>query len=145
MAIPVRLRVLVTGGRDYTDRDRVTRVLDLVHERIGVLVVIHGGATGADTLASEWAIDRGVPTEPYAVTKEEWRTQGISAGPRRNARMLAASAPDVVVAFPGGRGTANMTSLADEATVPILDARPGNAIQLIEGLEVLMRTRNRLT
>lgn len=45
------------------------------------------------------------------------------AGPIRNRRMLEQGKPDLVVAFPGGAGTANMVRLTEAAALPLL--RPG--------------------
>jgi hypothetical protein len=51
----------------------------------------------------------------------EWETLGRKAGPIRNERMLTEGKPDLVVAFPGGRGTAHMTRLAREAGVEVVE------------------------
>ena len=115
------IRLVVTGGRDFTDGDAVFYVLDRVHRDRGVSVLIHGAAKGADSLAAAWARDRGVPVEPYPVT--DWKfpdgSTDRSAGPRRNARMLARGKPDACVAFAGGSGTAGMVRLCEAADVPV--------------------------
>lgn len=46
-------------------------------------------------------------------------TNGKAAGPIRNQRMLDEGKPDLVVAFPGGRGTADMVRRAKAAGVPV--------------------------
>jgi len=51
--------------------------------------------------------------------KAQWDKYGKAAGYRRNARMLEHPAPDLVVAFPGGPGTANMVMLAKRAGIPV--------------------------
>ncbi|MEM9912925.1 MAG: hypothetical protein AAF922_19365 [Pseudomonadota bacterium] len=48
---------------------------------------------------------------------------GRAAGPIRNKEMLDEGCPDLVVAFPGGRGTANMVKQAQAAGVEVLDKR----------------------
>jgi len=40
--------VLVTGGRDYSDRSKLNTVLDGMHARMPFDLLIHGGAPGAD-------------------------------------------------------------------------------------------------
>jgi predicted Rossmann-fold nucleotide-binding protein len=110
-------RVLVCGGRDYRDRDALYAALDRLHAEHGFSVVIAGGARGADTLAAEWAKDRAIPTEVYMA---EWGRLGRKAGPIRNQRMLDDGKPDLVVAFPGGTGTAGMMALARKAGVPVI-------------------------
>lgn len=49
----------------------------------------------------------------------DWATYGKRAGMLRNAAMLELHKPDLVVAFRGGRGTANMVSLARKARVKV--------------------------
>jgi hypothetical protein len=82
----------------------------------GFTLLIAGGASGADTLAARWAQDRGVPTQVYMA---EWERLGREAGPIRNQRMLTEGKPDLVVAFPGGKGTANMVAQARAAGVRV--------------------------
>ncbi len=103
------MRVLVCGGRDFSDRVRLFNALDRIHRKRGVAVIIDGAARGADSLGARWAIERGVASERHPA---DWARFGKSAGYRRNEAMLDEGAPDLVVAFPGGRGTAHMVELA---------------------------------
>lgn len=126
-------RVLVCGGRDYQDRRRLHRVLDAAIGRLGLTMVISGGAMGADHLAQEWAERLGIPTEIY---KAHWGKDGPGAGPIRNSRMLAEGKPDLVIAFPGGNGTADMVAKAERAGVRVIkidwsDPRPPKEGQLL--------------
>jgi hypothetical protein len=109
---PVRL--LVCGGRDFADRSLLFRHLDALHAERPVTVVIDGGARGADELAGQWAEARGIEHLRFPA---DWERHGRSAGPRRNHRMLVEGMPHLVVAFPGGRGTANMLKQAAQAGV----------------------------
>lgn len=113
------MRVLVCGGRDYRDRFMVCVTLDnLVDERGEISAIIHGGATGADEWAHEWAVGSWCDVDVYPA---EWQRHGKRAGPIRNARMLAEGKPDLVVAFPGGRGTADMVRRARAAGVEVVE------------------------
>ncbi len=118
------MRVLVTGGRDYSDAGLVNAALDKLHQDFGVTVLIHGAATGADTLAANWADANAIPQLPFKVTRDDWNRLGRRAGPLRNQEMLLKGRPDVVLAFPGGRGTSNMVSLAKAAGVPVESYAP---------------------
>jgi hypothetical protein len=113
------MRVLVCGGRDYTDRAALYAELDRLHAEYSFGTIISGGASGADALAVEWAQAQGIATQVFAA---EWGTFGRrgSASSLRNARMLAESRPDIVVAFPGGHRTANMVKQAKAAGVWVL-------------------------
>lgn len=96
------IRLLVCGGRGYSDRDRLERTLDAVHRKHSIEVVIHGGAAGADTLCSEWASSRGVPSR---VIYADWSV-GKAGGPLRNLRLLEEGRPTHGIAFPT-RGAEN--------------------------------------
>lgn len=106
-------RFIVCGGREFNERDTVFEHMDRLHAKVGIVAIAHGGATGADSLAGDWAKARGIPCEVYAVPDKEWRKKGAAAGPLRNAYMAAHFQPDGVVAFPGGRGTLSMISIAE--------------------------------
>lgn len=108
------LRVLVCGGRDYQDRATVYRVLDSLHASCGVQAVIEGGATGADAAAGYWA-DKTARVE-HVLVEANWKQHGRAAGPMRNAEMLRHN-PSLVVAFPGGKGTADMLAKARRAKI----------------------------
>lgn len=113
-----KLKVLVCGGRDYSRKAYLDATLDELHADRPFSIVIHGAARGADTLAGEWAVTRGVGFRSYPA---EWDKYGKSAGHIRNQRMLDAESPDLVVAFPGGRGTADMVARARLAGVPVME------------------------
>ncbi len=106
-------RVLVCGGRYYDDREALWSFLDRCHVAAPITCLIDGACHlgGADLLAHQWARAHGVPTERYPVDE---RIDGPwpAAGNRRNARMQAASRPDVVLATDGGSGTAHMMRIA---------------------------------
>lgn len=108
-------RAIVCGGRDYRNFDRVVQIMDAAITRLNLSCVIHGNADGADKMAGFWAAARGLDVEPYPA---DW-SKGKSAGPARNALMLTKS-PDMVIAFPGGRGTADMVRQAEKAGVRVI-------------------------
>lgn len=112
-------RLLVFGGRDFTDMERAFAALSHLAMTRGVRTVAHGAAKGADSLARDWAGTFGFPQRAFPVTEEEWRTIGPRAGPLRNQRMLDEEKPTAAVGFPGGRGTADMARRLEAAGVPI--------------------------
>ena len=118
--------VLVTGGRDYNDRDTVRKTLDRVHAEHHIRLLVHGCATGADTLAAIWAMERGI--QP-AGCPALWDFYGKVAGPVRNTAMLLIK-PHLVVAFPGGSGTANMVGQAKQAGIEVIEV---NNLDLVGG------------
>jgi hypothetical protein len=121
------MKVLVCGGRDIADEGLVFNTLDKVSSSVSltmgqnISLLIHGGARGADSIAEKWAQNRGVETRRYPA---DWGRYGRQAGPIRNREMLMDGKPDLVVAFPGGKGTHNMESQAERMNLPII--RIGN-------------------
>lgn len=107
------MRLLVCGGRNYADRDAVYCALLELHPS----AVITGGASGADRIAEEWAR----PVVPVETYKADWTKYGKAAGPIRNQQMIDEGKPDAVLAFPGGRGTADMVRRAVSAGIPVID------------------------
>ena len=111
------MRVLVCGGRDYDDRHSLFTILDNYHTENEIKCLIHGDARGADRLAAKWAEDRNI--ESIAAFPADWEKYGKSAGPVRNQEMLDYGRPDLVIAFPGGKGTADMTYRAEKAGITV--------------------------
>lgn len=115
---PQCTRVLVCGGRDWCDILAMMTTMDDLGTKHGPFkLLIHGGAKGADDEAQTWAMHRDLP---YMVFRADWDFHGRSAGPIRNQRMIDEGKPDLVVAFPGGKGTADMISRAEKAGIRVV-------------------------
>lgn len=111
-------KVLVCGGRDFTDQAFLNTILDLYHAKCKFELVIEGGAKGADSLARTWAIMNKIG---YSEFKADWDSFGRAAGSIRNRLMLEESKPDLVLAFPGHSGTANMINQARLKKTPVIE------------------------
>lgn len=114
------MRVLVTGGREFSLPDEVHRILFPIHKLLGIHELGHGDAEGLDTLAKLWALSMGIEPVPFEATKRDWEVYGNRAGNMRNSRMLREFCPHIGVSFPGGTGTADMTAKLIEAGIPTL-------------------------
>jgi hypothetical protein len=112
------MRVLVCGGRDFDDRDLLMGTLSALAKTESIDAVIEGNAKGADRLAGYWARDRGITNLKF---RPDWQNHGKYAGPIRNQRMLDEGKPDLVIAFPGGNGTADMVRRAKAAGVRVIE------------------------
>jgi hypothetical protein len=109
--------VIVCGGRAYRDKAFLDKFLSEFLIIVDFDILIEGGALGADRLAREWALSRGV----HVATVNAMWNRGKGAGPARNRAMLSLR-PDYVIAFPGGRGTQNMMTQAERAGVRVIRA-----------------------
>lgn len=117
------MKVLVCGGRDFDDWHLFCKGMyenGLTGLVLREITIIEGGARGADFLAKVWAKWVGVKLEEFPA---DWKTLGKSAGSVRNTQMLAEGKPDLVIAFPGGSGTANMIKQAKEAGVEVKEVK----------------------
>jgi hypothetical protein len=111
------MRVLVCGGRYYENTDAVHQELMRFHWRNPINVIIHGGVSGAGIAAEAWARRNRVDVVRYP---PNWECLGKRAERLRNDFMLADSRPDVVIAFPGGRDTADLAAKAMAAGIQVL-------------------------
>lgn len=120
-AIPVQ-RLLVTGGRDFTDGHYIWRWLSTLHARYGFALLIHGGSRGVDILSDAWARGHGVQPVQCDALWAYYRARGCSqvAGPSRNSLMLLLQ-PQLVLAFPGGTGTADMIAKTMDARIDLIN------------------------
>ena len=110
------MKILVCGGRDFDDRDLFYKAMKpYLYDK--TVSIIHGAAPGADTIAGDWAHAFGHQVESFPA---DWTKYGKRAGYIRHTQMLNEGKPDMVVAFPGGKGTSMMIKLAEAAGVPVV-------------------------
>lgn len=115
------MKVLVTGDRNWTNREVIERELRKLPPGS---IVVHGAARGADSIAGEIARRLGFEVRPYPA---DWDTHGKAAGPMRNAEMLRRehllhSPIEKVLAFhsdfENSRGTKDMVTKAIKKSIP---------------------------
>lgn len=114
-----QFRLIVAGSRTFDDTEFLSAWLDALivfYSATGEVVLVSGGALGADALAERYAANNGVGIEVYPA---DWDTHGKAAGPKRNAQM--ASVGNALVVFWDGqsRGTKNMIVEARKHKIPI--------------------------
>lgn len=124
---------VICGGRGFADTGMFNAAMgDLVRYRGVPGRIVHGACRqkelngeceydGADGLADKWAKRFGIDVQPEPA---DWDTHGKSAGPIRNQTMLNKYKPIFVVAFPGGRGTADMVAKARRAEIDVAEIQP---------------------
>lgn len=112
------IRVIICGGRDFKDPGLLYTTMDQLHAEHNFTLVINGGAKGADTIGRLWAKSRSIAC---VTIPADWDLYGRSAGPIRNKQIIKEQHPEMVVAFPGGRGTENMKLLARQYNIPVIE------------------------
>lgn len=117
--------VLICGGRGWPatqeQRRQMKVALEDLHRERPFDIIITGGAEGADRMADFWAKTDGIQR---VIVPANWEGQGISAGPKRNALMLKLLEPNLIVAFPGGRGTDDMVGRARQEGLHVVEPIP---------------------
>jgi YspA, cpYpsA-related SLOG family len=105
------LTVLICGGRNYSDYERILATLVEVGGKEAIKLVVHGSARGADLLGDRAATQLDIPSQGVPA---DWTTYGKAAGPIRNQFMLDQYKPDLCLAFPDpeSRGTWDMVRRA---------------------------------
>lgn len=133
------MRILVTGSRLLTDSDLVARGLtvaveELIHRLPGdrEIIIVHGAARGADSLAGSWVIkaQKYLSSVGYSLRVEEhpadWATHRNAAGPIRNQEMVNLGADICIAFFKTGAensGTSNCVAAARRAGIDVLEFR----------------------
>lgn len=108
--------VVITGGRDFKDKQFVWDSMDFHAVELGITEVVNGRAkSGVDQFVHEWCKERGVPERPYPA---DWDTHGDAAGPLRNQEMIDRE-PEIerCLVFPGGTGTTDMARRCRKAGI----------------------------
>lgn len=102
-------RVIIAGTRDFNDYELLKSYCDyMLSKKVESgeeIVVLSGGASGADALGEQYAKERGYNILHYPA---QWDKYGRRAGPMRNRQM--ADNADALIAYWDGesRGTKNM-------------------------------------
>ena len=117
--------VAIVGSRTFADTALIERVVNRWLDRTqNNLVIVSGGAKGADIAGERAAKAIGIPT---IIHLPEWEKYGKSAGFKRNDLIVRDA--DVVIAFfapgPRSKGTANTVASAKLAGKAVYEYHEG--------------------
>lgn len=116
-------RLLVTGSRDWTDRQVIYDALKFAFNLLGRdrgIILTHGAARGADTLAAQCWERQGMRTHSVPAN---WDAFGKRAGHLRNQSMVEFGA-ELCLAFPIGErwsGTRDCMAQARAAGITVIE------------------------
>jgi ribA/ribD-fused uncharacterized protein len=114
------MRLLVCGGRDFNDINFIINELNRINELYNITVLIHGCADGADSIAGAWAEEINIDVKRFPAN---WKIYKKSAGFIRNQEMLDKGEPEMVLAFPGDKGTSDMISRSKKFCIPVIEIK----------------------
>lgn len=118
MSTEPSFKLIVAGGRDYTDYEHLSRVLfamadvELADKEVSI---VSGMARGADALGHRFAIDNNVTVYEFPAECERF---GKSAGYRRNESM-GLFADGLLAFWNGSKGTAHMIDYMKSLNKPV--------------------------
>ena len=117
------MKVLVCGGMNFRNGELLVITLDPLYwgHEPRITHLIEGEAYGADKMSAWWASAYDIKIERYPAN---WALHGKAAGYIRNKQMLEEGKPDLVIAFPGGKGTADLLQKATRAKIEIWQIKP---------------------
>lgn len=109
-------KVLICGSRDFNDYKLINSFVQSLPDET---VLIEGEARGADSIARDAAIKRGLRVEKFPA---DWQKYGKKAGILRNYDMLQEGKPNIVVAYStdikNSKGTKNMLEQSIKVDIP---------------------------
>lgn len=109
--------VVVCGGRRFADRQFVYDSLSGLHAEHEFGLIAHGGATGVDSFADEWARNEGLHVLTHWLGVDAEHDQDAHG---RYDELYALLKPAFVVAFTGEDGTRRMVDGARRAGIPVI-------------------------
>ena len=83
-------RIIIAGGRDFSDYDKLKGHVDkcineaLTEHRGSEIIIVSGKAKGADSLGERYAKEKGYKIAEYPA---DWKKNGRAAGLIRNKQM----------------------------------------------------------
>ncbi len=112
-------RILIAGCRDFNNykiaKRYINRCLSEIKKQYD-LIIVSGGAKGADMLGERFANEKKLKIERYL---PDWQKYGKAAGPKRNKEMVAVSDYNICFWYKKSRGTASTISYGRLIDKPI--------------------------
>ncbi len=92
------MKTIIAGSRTITSYAVVEAAIEASKLKDSITEVVSGRcADGVDFYGEVWAANHWLPITAFPVTKDDWRTIGRSAGPKRNKKMAEYANQAIVV------------------------------------------------
>ncbi len=125
------MRAIIAGGRNYKFTDADVEFLNKMAKELPITEVVSGLATGADEEGKYWAEAKSIPVTGFRAAWERWGVPDAVIGIRQNGmkynklagfwrNQQMADYAEVLIAFPGGNGTADMVARAEKKGLKII-------------------------
>ncbi|AFI55376.1 hypothetical protein TSMG0093 [Halocynthia phage JM-2012] len=116
------VRLLICGSRDLTDPAPIYNILVPLLASLSIevgsrLIIVEGGARGADKVAKDLALRLGLRCETYVA---DWDNLGRSAGYVRNADMVKVSSATLAYWDRISKGTKHSINLSIKKRIPLM-------------------------
>lgn len=113
--------VIIAGSRSFSDTSLMYNKLDYYLQNQDKVLIVYGGANGADKCAAMYAKERGIKTKVFL---PDWDKYGKKAGILRNREMFEYASQfqnrGCVVFWDGkSKGTKNDIELSKKYSVPL--------------------------
>lgn len=111
------MKLAIIGSRNFADKELLFSTVDKIRDKVEL--IISGGAVGADSLAQEYAKERGLP---ILVVYPNWRPDGKfdkGAGFRRNIEIVKLSSHVLAFWDKKSHGTEHSISVAEREGKPV--------------------------
>jgi hypothetical protein len=139
------MKIMIAGSRGIKDVQWIHGELDKIFEKMKPNKVIHGGATGVDSIAHDYCVRNRIEVSVFRPNYKKYKNNPSRAPLMRNVEMVKEA--DIVIAMWDGKsnGTEHVINNADRFGKPLLICRPGMKSQETRNWRNLfMRRKTRL-
>lgn len=109
-------KIAVVGSRTITDKEFIFNKLDYYLQNLKNICIVSGGATGVDTIAKKYAVERNLR---YLEFLPEYEKYGKKAPLVRNQQIIDASTHCIAFIKDNSRGTQDSINKAIKKNIPI--------------------------
>lgn len=111
------MRLIIAGSRDFRDKAKLFRIVDMYLMEFGEVTIISGGARGADRLGERYSKARGLGNPD--VFMADWDNLGKPAGNIRNGEMAISADRAIVFMKNNSSGSKDMINKMRKLKKPV--------------------------